>query len=446
MTDAAADNPTHQTTSTTTATAVVISNMIGAGIFGTTGFLARDLGDARLVILVWVLGCAYSLLGVTCYRELARRVPRSGGEYAFVYAGFGPFLGYLAGWSSFAVGFGASAAAISHLFGSYTAEFVSALIPQADFTESLAFRRLIALALIWSLTFVHVGGIRYGGATQRWLTWLKIGTILALIIGAFVAGSGDWGHMAERPAARPGLATFFISFMFVTFCYSGWNGATYITEEIRSRSKGVGTALLIGTLTVGALYLALNLVYVFALSVSQMASAPIEPVAQKAATALFGLWTAPWTAAVIAVSLAGTLSAMVWTGPRIYEAMAKDGVFPAPVGRRSPRTGTPIVAIVLQSAWVSGLILVGGFEGLVLYSAALLILVSVIAVAALFRPRSPGVKMGGGLIAAAVAFVSISVASMLALTIQDPAMAIYGLGTLALGAVIYPLLRRRRDR
>jgi APA family basic amino acid/polyamine antiporter len=433
------------TTNTTTATAVVISNMVGAGIFGTTGFLARDLGDARLIILVWLLGCVYSLLGVACYRELVRRVPRSGGEYAFINAGFGRFPGYLAGWSSFAVGFGASAAAIAHLFGSYTGELISALIPQASFSENVIFRRLIALALIWSLTFVHVGGIRYGGATQRWLTWLKIGTIVALIVGAFIAGSGDWGHMEARPAASPGLATFFIAFMFVTFCYSGWNGATYITEEIRTRSKGVGTALLVGTLTVGALYLALNLVYVFALSIPEMVAAPIEPVAQKAATTLFGLWAAPWTAAVIAISLAGTLSAMVWTGPRIYEAMARDGVFPAPVGRRSARTGTPMIAIVLQSAWISGLVLVGGFEGLVLYSAALLILVSLFAVAALFRLPAPEGRTSGKLILASALFGGISIASMLALTIQDPAMAIYGVATLAAGAAIYPVIRNKRQ-
>lgn len=369
-----------------TAVCVLISTVIGSGIFTTTGFMARDLGDPNLILLLWIVGALLALAGALSYSELGAALPQAGGEYVYIRHAYGPFVGFLSGWASFTSGFGAALAAIAISFASY---FLQAF-PLGSNTGSKA--TILALLLVWTLTGVHLSGVGPGGMLQRFLTVLKVGAIVLLGTGAMVLGNGHWGNLTiVDPNTTPSFGAMLVSLIFVTYTYSGWNTAGYIAGEIRHPARNIPRVTVWGTLFVGFLYAMLNVVYFYALPVTALAQPPVLPVAEKAAVALFGPVAARLVSLLLCLSTAGAVSAMVWAGPRIYYAMARDGVFPAFFYAIGAETGTPRKSIIAQSMWVTLLIATGTFEQLVVYSGFVLTLFSALAVGAviILRWRSP---------------------------------------------------------
>jgi APA family basic amino acid/polyamine antiporter len=367
-----------------TAASVLVSSVIGSGIFTTTGFMARDLGDPRLILVLWALGGALALAGAMSYGELGAALPRVGGEYVYLRRAFGPLLGFLSGWTSFTIGFSAAIA----LGSASTAFFLVELLP-----EGFPLRNATTLALIvlWALTAVHVRGVESGGRVQNLLTLLKVAGIGLLIAGALIFGQGSWENLTLiETATQPRLGLTFIALVFVLFTYSGWNTAAYIAGEIRDPGRNLPRVMIGGTLFVTVIYLMVNVVYFYALPASLLAQEPIEPVAQKAAAALLGPIASTAVVTVLCVSIAGATSAMIWAGPRVYFAMAQDGVFPTAFARASS-AGTPVRSILLQSVWVTLLLFSGTFEQLLVYSGVALALFSALAVAAVpvLRIREP---------------------------------------------------------
>jgi APA family basic amino acid/polyamine antiporter len=365
---------------------VLVSNVIGSGIFTTTGFLARDLGDPRLILLLWIVGALLALAGALSYSELGAALPEAGGEYIYIRHAYGRFVGFLSGWTSFTIGFGAAIAAAAVGFASYLLRIF--LLG----SETSIAAKLLALGLVWALTAVHLAGVGPGGFLQRVLTVLKVGAILLLIIGAFVYGNGDWRNLqVPGPYTAPSLATLFVSLIFVTYTYSGWNAAAYIAGEIKNPAQNLPRSMIWGTLFVGAVYIALNAVYFYALPATVLAQEPILPVAEKVSVALFGPVAARFVAVMLCISIAGAVSAMTWAGPRVYYAMARDGVFPRVFSETQNKGGTPGKSIILQSIWVTLLIVSGTFEQLVVYSGLALIVFSALAVSAviILRWRTP---------------------------------------------------------
>ncbi|MEJ2231773.1 MAG: amino acid permease, partial [Nitrospirales bacterium] len=346
-----------------TATCVLVSSVVGTGIFTSTGFMARDIGDPWVILLLWGGGALLALTGAMCYSELGAAFPLVGGDYVYLREAYHPFVAFLSGWASFTVGFGAAIAAGAMGFASYVLQLVPS---EADFTLQV---KGFALALIWSLTVVHVAGIGPGGLLQQILTVLKIGAVLLLIGGAFTIGNGDWQYMvmtSRKPDVGPG--TLVVSFIFVTYAYSGWNAAGYIAGEIANPTRSIPRTMIGGTLLVGALYLVLNLVYFYALPIHALATPPLMPVAEKAAVGMFGSTAAYFVTILLCISIAGAVSAMIWTGPRVYYAMARDGFLPGFFSDTEHHHGTPVRSIILQSLWVTMLVLSGSFEQLVVYS------------------------------------------------------------------------------
>lgn len=369
-----------------TAACVLVSNVIGSGIFTTTGFMARDLGDAGLILSLWIVGAILALAAAISYSELGAALPRVGGEYVYITEAYGPLLGFLSGWASFTVGFAAAIAAGAVSFASY----LSQVLPvgnKGNLTEIP-----LALALVWGLTGFHVVSLATGAWLQRFLTVMKVGTILGLVVGAFAFGHGNWEYLSVRQAvATPSFGTMVVSLIFVMYAYSGWNAAGYIAGEIAEPGRNIPRAMIAGTLFVGIIYLLLNLVYVYALPVTTLAQSPVLPVAEKASMAMFGPQGARLITVMLCISISAAVSAMIWAGPRVYYTMAKDRRFPAVFTHTWGETGIPRTSILLQSLWATMLILSGTFEQLVIYSGLVLTVFSALAVGGVvvLRRRRP---------------------------------------------------------
>ena len=369
-----------------TASCVLVSNVVGTGIFTTTGLMARDLGHPAWILFIWLMGGLIALAGALSYSELGTALPVSGGEYVYLHRAYGPLIGFLSGWTSFAVGFSAAIAAGAMSFAAYLNQL---LVLDGD--QGLR-STVIALALVWSITAFHLAGRGAGGLLQRTLTVGNIGALLTLMAAGVMGGKGDWTHLSvsdTQPTPSIGLAI--VSLIFALYAYSGWNAAVYVAGEVTEPARTIPRALISGTVFVTLLYLALNLFYFYALSVTDLAQPPIVPVASKVAVALLGADAARFVTLLLCLLITGSLSAMVWAGPRVYYAMAKDGLIPACFCRTSTTGDRPVNAILLQSLWASVLILSGSFEQLVIYSGTVLTIFSTLAVGAvlILRRKEP---------------------------------------------------------
>jgi APA family basic amino acid/polyamine antiporter len=386
-----------------TATSVVVANVIGGGIFTTPGFLARDLGSPQAVMGIWVLGAVLALAGALCYSELGAAYPEAGGEYVYLREAYGPLAAYLNGWICFFASFSAPIAAACIAFAAYVAHFLPAASPDyVLLTLDLGGRQwrlggghVTALAALWALTAIHVTGVRRGGGMQVALTAGKVVALAALVALGFAAGAGDWGNFASGPqGALPAeaLRNLPVSLIFVLYCYSGWNAAAYLAGEVRDPHRNIPLSLLTGTVIVSLLYMGINAVFLYGLGIEGMSG--VLQVGEKASLALFGESATRVVAAGMALSILASASAMILAGPRVYYAMASDGLFPKRFATIHPRYGSPAASIVMQSAWTSVVLLSGSFEQLIVYSGFVLTLFSALAVAAVIvlRLRRPNLS------------------------------------------------------
>jgi APA family basic amino acid/polyamine antiporter len=421
---------------------VLVSTVIGSGIFTTTGFMARDLGNVWLILSLWFIGALVSLAGAICYSELGAAMPMAGGEYVYLRHAYSPFIGFLTGWASFTVGFGAAIAASAVSFSSYFLR----VVPISQETEFSV--NAIALGLVWILTAVHIAGVATGGLVQQILTVLKVGSIIGLMLGAITFGQGNWENLSgEKMGTTPNFGAIMVSFIFVTYAYSGWNAAGYIAGEIMNPGQTIPKAMIGGTLIVGLLYLGLNMIYFYALPITVLAESPVLPVAQKASVALFGPAAAQVVAIILCISIAGAVSAMIWAGPRVYFAMAKDGVIPTFFSRTQGDKEIPRRSILLQSIWATLLILTGTFEQLVIYSGVVIAIFSALAVGAVIVLR---VKRPQLLRPYRVSFypivpsfyILISLVMVIYTVMERPTESMWAMVTVLLGVPLYLLWGR----
>jgi len=341
-----------------TATSVVVANMIGAGIFTTTGLMLARVESGWLVLGCWLVGGLVALAGALSYAELAAMMPRAGGEYVYLREVYGPRAAFLTGWTSFFVGFSAPIAASAVACATYL--IAAGLLPKTWLAEKGA-----ALTVVAALTAVHCFGLRRGALMQNLLTGLKLALLGGLLVAGFVfgSGSGDLFAGAGDGMARPGQLG--VALLWVMFAYSGWNGAAYIAEEVESPGRTLPRALLLGTLTVMVIYLLVNALFFYAAPVSELRG--VIPVGEVAAEKLFGPYGAQWLSGLIALALLSSLSAYILIGPRVYFAMARDGLFFRAAARVDPERETPAAAIVAQSLCAAVMVLTGTFEQLLTY-------------------------------------------------------------------------------
>ncbi len=439
-----------------TAGCVIVSNMIGTGIFGTTGFMARDLGHPGIILLLWCVGGGLAMLGALCYCELGTAMPRAGGEYVYIREAYGPLLGFLSGWTSLTIGFSAAIAANAHLFAVHLRLLFPVMLSQdsaaVGWWHYLFHAKTIGLAMVWALTLVHVAGVGAGGLLQRLLTIVKVAAIVLLVVAGVSFGQGTIGRIYTSDTVQSfTLSAALISLLFVTFSYSGWNAAGYIAGEMVDPHRSIPRATIWATVCVTVLYIALNVIYFYAMPISRLAADPLEPVAQKAAAAMFGDAAARWMTAMLCVSILGAASAMIWAGPRVYYSMAQDGVFPVTFARTTVSAAAPARSILLQSAWVSILVLTGTFEKLVLYAGFVLVVFTGLAVAAVIVLRIRRPDLRGAYRVRLYPFVPalflvVSLAVMWASFKVRPTESLLGVATVVAGIPFYYYWKHRSGR
>jgi APA family basic amino acid/polyamine antiporter len=433
------------------ATALVISNMVGTGIFTTTGFMAADLGSAGLILACWSVGALFALAGALSYSELGINFPSSGGEYVYLTHAFGPEWGFMTGWVSFFAGFSAPIAAAALAFSDYLGFFFPALkqanarlvVGSGAFSLHLGAGQAVASALIAAFTVLNCLGVGRTAKVQNVLTSTKLIVIAGFVVIGFIAGSGSWAHFSE-PAVRTSTASlptqFIVSLLYVMVGYSGWNAATYVAEELRRPERTLPAALAAGSALVAALYLGLNLIFIYSTPLESMKG--VIAVGSLAASNLFGPHVAGVFSALMAISLVSTVNAMVTVGPRVYYAMAKNRAFFHAAATVDPRSHTPVNAIVSQGLCAM-LMTLTPFRDLLIYIGMSLTLFTVLSVSALFvfRRRRPdwqklrAVQFAWPLIPAS--YILVGTCTMLYGVVQQPGASLTALATVGAGALVY---------
>jgi APA family basic amino acid/polyamine antiporter len=433
------------------AVALVISNMVGTVIFGSTGFMAADLGSPRLILLCWTVGALFAFAGALSYSELGINFPSSGGEYVYLTHAYGPEWGFMTGWVSFFAGFSAPIATAALAFSDYLGHFFPALqqanapvvIGSGEFSFRLGPGQLVASLLIASFTALNCFGVGRTAKVQNVLTSTKIAVLVAFIVLGFTAGTGNWAHFSQ-PAIRTSTLSlptqFVVSLLWVMFGYSGWNAATYVAEEVRRPERTLPIALGVGTVCVAVLYLLLNVVYIYGMPLEAMKG----QIAIGALTAsnLFGPNVAGVFSALMAVCIVSTVNAEITIGPRVYYAMAKNRAFFSAAARVHPRFHTPIVAIVAQGLCAMAMTITP-FPQLVIYIGMSLTLFTVLSVASLFvfRRKQAGWQRVRALDIAwplvPVSYVAVGTLMMIYGVISHPAASLTAFATVGLGALVY---------
>jgi len=418
-----------------TATLVVVANMIGTGVFTTTGFLVRDMGSPMAILICWGVGGLIALCGAWSYGELAAALSANGGEYYFLSRLYHPAVGFIAGWISFVVGFSAPIAASALAFGKY----VHAVWPWVPPVP-------VGIVLILIVSMVHAVHVRGGSGFQNIFTLAKVVLILVFIVGGlWTLDAGE--ALGSRPSNAPGTLlspAFAVGLIFVAFSYSGWNGAAYIAGEVRRPERNLPLALLIGTGLVALLYLGLNWTFLASAPASELAGR-VE-VGHVAGALIFGDRAGQLLSGLIALALVSSVSAMIMVGPRVYEAMGVDYRALRFLSTR-PEHGGPAVSIFLQAALAIVMLLTASFSALLTYIGFTLSLSAALTVGGVFILRRRGTDRkrpfrSWGYPVPQLLFMGFSGWMIIHALSQRPMEAFFGGLTIFTGFLIYLVLRR----
>lgn len=418
-----------------TATAIVIANIIGTGVFTSLGYQVVEIHSGFALLLLWVIGGIVALCGALCYGELSAALPRSGGEYHFLSAIYHPALGFVAGFLSATVGFAAPIALAAMAFSKYF-----------DGVFGVHSPTLLASVVVWFIAAVHLAGIRPGATFQNLSTMAKLLVIGGLVGAGLLLESKQPIHLA--PAAGDGAvvfgAPFAVALVYVMYSYSGWNAAAYISGEINRPEKNVPRALLCGTALVMIVYAALNAVFLLAAPISEL-SGQLE-VGLIAGRHIFGEQGGRIVGAIICLGLLSSISSMTWIGPRVTMAMGEDHRLLRFLGWKNAR-GVPVSAIIAQTLIVS-ILLRSSFELIVIYIQFSLLLCSLLTVIGVMvlrkrRPDLPRPYRVWAYPLPPLVFCLITVWMMVYLLYSHPIESLCGLGTMLVGFALYFGARRR---
>lgn len=413
-----------------TATAIVIANMVGTGIFTSLGYQVTDLPSGFTLMALWALGGVCAFCGALAYGELAATMPKSGGEYQFLSRTFHPCVGFVAGWQSATVGFAAPIALAAMALGKYFSGISSAISPLT-----------LSLIVVTLVTCIHFGGIQIGARFQNVATWLKVLLILVFIIAGFCVSPGQPVNFLPS-ASDVKLITspaFAISLVFVMYAYAGWNAATYIVGEIRDPQKNVPLAIGIGTFVVSLLYIALNAVFLHVAPISALAGQ--VDVAHVAADYIFGPTGGRIMSGLICLGLVSSISAMTWVGPRVTQALGQDLRLLAPLAA-STKSGVPWAALLAQLLIVVLLLLTATFEKVLSYVQFSIQFCSFLTVVGLMRlrrthPELPRPVRCWGYPFTPLVFLAISLWMMVWQLLNQTRESLAGLVTILVGVLIY---------
>jgi len=438
------------------AAAIIVSNVIGGGILFTPPQVAASVPSAMLFLATWAAGGLLAFAGAMAYAELAALRPRAGGEYVYLREAYGPMAAFLTGWTSFVAGFSGAIATSAVVFALYLGRFIPAAgsttafltIPVIPNTLQLTFspQSVVAIAVIFGMAWIHLRGVGPGRLVSNVLAGLKVTAFVLFIAIGFAIGEGQAANFTQA-AAPVAPAGFLLALVAVGFTYSGWNAAAYIAEEIRNPGRNVPRAFALGTGAVVVIYMAMNMLYLYVVPIDQLATVKMS-VLDHVADRLLGATAGNIMAAIALISLSASISAMTFAGPRVYFAMARDGLFFRRAATVHGRFRTPANSIIAQALWSSLLVLSAQAQSLINYTGFAIWLFSGVAVAALFvlrakqphaeRPfRAWGYPFLPGLYAIAAAMVVLNALW------RDPGPTGAGLLIVAIGVPMYFWFGRR---
>jgi len=419
-----------------TATAIVVADMIGVGVFTSLGFQVPGIPSGFSLLLLWLIGGAVALCGVFSYGELAAMFPRSSGEYNFLRQAYHPAVGVLAGWLSATVGFAAPVALAAMAFGQYG----KAILPDAP-------PLVLGLGVVWVVSLVGLFGLRHSSRFQMTWTVAKVALILGLLIAGFALATPQPISFAPSGAdvSHVMSAAFAISLVFVMYSYSGWNAATYITGEMQDPQRSVPRSLLVGTTIVIVLYVALNALFLYATPIGQLAGQ--LDVAVIAGKAIFGDLGGRIVGALICIGLVSSINAMMWIGPRVTTTMGEDIPMLRIFARRSA-SGVPATALLFQATVATAMLLTQSFEAVLEFIQFSLLSCSFLAVLGVIklritRPDLPRPYRAWGYPVTPIIFLSVTAFMMYYLISERPLQSLIGVLMMASGLALYYLSQTR---
>ena len=419
----------------------MVGEIIGVGIFLTPAEMAKALGSPFWVLAVWLVVGATALCGALCYGELAARYPEAGGGYVYLREAYGPGLAFLYGWKSLLVMDPGLTAALA----AGVAQYVSYLTPLAARGQVA-----VAVAVILTLALVNALGVRAGARLLSLLTAGKLLLLAAIVIGGFASGRGQWSHFTPfvepRPGSAPLVAGLAAGVVAAFFSFGGFWDVSKLAGEVRHPARTLPRALTLGVGVVTLVYILTSAVFIYLVPIERASSG--AAFAAQAGEALFGPAGGRVFAGVVVVAVLGSLAAFLMAAPRVYYAMARDGLFLRGVAEVDPRSGTPVRAIAIQAGLACLFVSLGTFGEIVAYFVFVTVAFIALTVAGIYRlPRpGPGAYCIPGYPVTPLGFLLLLVTLLALLAMGRPKQSALGAVVVALGAPIYRYLVAPRRR
>jgi len=424
-----------------TAAALVVGEVIAVGIFLTPAGMAKELGSPMLLLIVWLAMGAMALCGALCYGELAARYPEAGGGYVYLREAYGPAVAFMYGWMAFLVMDPGLTAALAVGLATY-AGYGLKLSPWG--IKALAIVTIIVVALI------NIRGVRLGAGFIRTLTFLKLGLLAFILLWGFGFQLGDWSNftpfVARRANSAPLVAALAGGIVGAFFSFAGWWDLGKLAGEVKNPGRTLPRALTYGVLIVTAVYVLTSFAFVYLVPLDKVTSG--ETFAAQAGEVLFGRAGGLIFSLVVVVAVLGSLAAVVMSAPRVYFAMARDGVFIPSVAALHKRYETPARAIALQAVLASVLVVAGSFNDIISYFVFVVVVFIALTIAALFKFRREAPDtvryLTPGYPVTPVVFLIMIVFLLVLLGGNNPMQAFLGVAVVALGLPVYLFLFRNK--
>ena len=423
------------------AAAAVAGEAIAVGIFLTPAGMAKSLGSPFWLLAVWLFMGAITVSGALCFGELATRYPEAGGLYVYLREAFGERIGFLYGWMSLLVmdpGVTAAGAVGMATYASYI------------FGWSPLVAKLVAIAYVALICVLNMLNTRVAAGLLRYVTWLKLAILALIVVWALVLRLGSWSHFAPFVAQRPGslalLPALGGALVAAFYSFGGWWDVSKIAGEIKDPARTLPRALVLGVLGVVAAYVLVSGVFLYLVPVESVTSD--QTFVAQAGAILFGKTGADLLAGAVVICVGGSVAVLIMVCPRVYYAMARDGVFLPSVAQLHPVFGTPVRAIGIQGVMTALLVALGAFDQIISYFICVAVFFIGLTVATLFvfrrRERGAVVKLATpGYPLTPIAFLAMEVV-LLALTMMGaPRQSLLGCAVVLLGVPVYALLQRR---
>jgi APA family basic amino acid/polyamine antiporter len=441
---------------------LVIGAVVGSGIFMTSGIIARELASPGLLLLVWLAGGLITLCGALSFAELGTMYPQAGGQYVYIREAYGQAAAFIFGWAFFAFITGGGLAALAVAFAEFLGSFVPVLstghvlfrVTALGLSYSLSSGQIIAAVSILAITFLNSFGIRSGAFAQNLLTVIRLGTVAAFVVLGVLFGAKAGGSNFH-PLFPPGssfpaiLKPLGVALVAVFWTYDAWYSVNCTAEEIKDPERTIPRGLMLGVLSVSAIYVLVNFLYLLALPIDSLKG--VVRVGETAAAALFGSGGAALFSALVMVSIFGCHNANIQYAPRVFFAMARDGCFFRSMGRLGRRSRVPNSALWGQAAWSGVLCLSGTYKSLYEYTVfAILIFFAATGLAVfVLRRRAPGAvrpyRTWGYPVVPSV-FIVASLGVFLSIVAAQPFKSLAGAGLLLAGLPVYGIWRARSAR